>query len=72
MTTLVVTGELKLASVEVLGAPSKKESFVLTIKVSSFAPSQNRARAFVPMMIVTGLLSLHRRARRPLSRQART
>ncbi len=32
--TLGVTAALKMAAVEVLGQPSKKESLILTVKVS--------------------------------------
>ena len=39
--TLGVTAALKMAAVEVLGQPSKKESLILTVKVSIiFGPPQ--------------------------------
>jgi hypothetical protein len=37
--TLGVTAALKMAAVEVLGMPSKKESLVLTVKVRLTLPS---------------------------------
>ncbi len=41
--TLGVTAALKMAAVEVLGQPSKKESLVLTVKVGATVAPHGRA-----------------------------
>lgn len=47
--TLGVTAALKMAAVEVLGMPSKKESLILTVKVvSSLRTAHKRKMQSVP------------------------